>query len=261
MKIAVGQMNVAADREKNLATVLEFAKQSIAAGARLLVLPEGIIARDPDDSGFAAANAEPIDGYFVNRLRGISAEFGIALACSVHVKSDGLVKNVFLAIDGGEIVNSYEKLHPFDAFKSKESDSVTPGETEPEVFELDGVKFGGIICYDVRFPELSISLALRGAEVILCPAAWVAGPLKEQHWAAVVTARALDTTSYVIGCGEISKRNVGRSLVVDPLGVTIAGAGVTPTVFTVEVSPAVVAKARMTLPVLENRRFAVAKLA
>ena len=261
MKIAVGQMKVAADREENLATVADFAQQAVAKGARMLVLPEGIIARDPENSGYAAANAEPIDGYFVKRLKEISAESALALICSVHVKQDELVKNVFLAIDGGELINKYEKLHPFDAFNSKESDSVTPGDEEPEVFEIDGVKFGGIICYDVRFPELSISLALRGAEVILCPAAWVTGPLKEQHWASVVTARALDTTSYVVGCGEISKRNVGRSLVVDPLGVTIAGAGVTPALFTVEIDSAAVAKARMTLPILENRRFAVAKLA
>ena len=260
MRIAVGQMHVSPERDANLTTIADYARRSSAEGARLLVLPEGVIARQDDDPDFVVASAESIDGHFVSRLQEISVESSIALVCSVHIARDGAVQNVFLAIDQGEIVTKYVKLHPFDAFSSRESDSVLPGGTEPDVFVLDGISFGGIICYDVRFPELSLSLALRGAEVILCPAAWLAGPLKEQHWTSAITARALDTTCYVVGCGETSKRTIGRSLVVDPLGVTIAAAGTTPTLFLVDVDPAVVARARKILPILENRRFLTPRL-
>ncbi len=258
MKIAIAQMTVDADWQRNIEQIEQAAAQSAAAGARLLVLPEGVIARDPDDNDYTAAQAQAWDGPFMTQLQAISARHRVALAGTVHLKTpEGGVGNFFVAFDGGELINSYQKLHPYDAFGAKESEHVTPGGRLPEIFELDGVKFAPIICYDLRFPDLSISLALAGADVIVCPAAWVKGPLKEHHWATLLTARALDTTSWVIGCGEISKRNVGCSRVVDPLGVTVAGVGSNPALFFVDVDLETVNQARAKLPVLANRRLQI----
>ncbi|OYO05161.1 hydrolase [Enemella evansiae] len=256
VKIAVGQLQVQRDPEQNLATIADWAARAAAADARLLVLPEGIIARDPADNAYTAEMAQDAEGPFVEGLRRISAQAGIALAGTVHLREpDGRVRNVFLLLDRGTTLGSYQKLHPYDAFGDRESERVAPGDRLPEVVELDGVRLAPIICYDLRFPDLAVALALAGAEVLLCPAAWVRGPLKEHHWETLVTARALDSTCWVIGAGEASARNIGNSLVVDPLGVRVAGAGAEPTLFVTEIDTERVAEARRRLPVLANRRL------
>jgi predicted amidohydrolase len=111
-------------------------------------------------------------------------------------------------------------------------------------------------CYDLRFPELARRHAIDGAEVLVLPAAWVRGPGKEAHWATLVTARALENTCYVVAVGECGPRNIGASLVVDPLGVAIAQAGEAPNLIFAELDPARLTHARKVLPVLANRRFA-----
>ncbi len=256
MRVALGQIRVDRDPEVNLAAAAAYAKEAADLGPRLLVLPEGIIGRDPDDSAYTSACAQPIDGPFVTRLRTITREHRLALAATVHVPSpDGRAMNVFVLVDDGDIVCTYQKLHPYDAFSARESDVVAPGHDLPPLFELEGLTCAPIICYDLRFPDLSLRLALAGADVIVCPAAWVVGPLKEHHWTSLVTARALDTTSYVVACGEVSQRNIGRSLIVDPLGLTIAAAAEQPCLVVADLDPARVAHARKILPVLANRRL------
>ncbi|MEO7939624.1 MAG: nitrilase-related carbon-nitrogen hydrolase, partial [Burkholderiaceae bacterium] len=88
------------------------------------------------------------------------------------------------------------------------------------------------------------------------PAAWVRGPLKEMHWDVLVTARALENTSYVVATGECGVRNIGNSMVVDPLGVAIARAGEAPALLFADLDRGRLAHARKELPVLANRRFA-----
>jgi len=111
-------------------------------------------------------------------------------------------------------------------------------------------------CYDLRFPELARRLVLDGADVLALPAAWVKGPLKEMHWQTLVTARALENTCYVVATGECGERNIGQSMVVDPLGVAIVRAAEAPTLLVADLDPARIAHARQVLPVLANRRFA-----
>ena len=84
------------------------------------------------------------------------------------------------------------------------------------------------ICYDVRFGELSRALAVAGASLLVLPAAWAAGPLKEEHWVTLVRARAIENTVWVAAVGQVpdpdepptrAATGVGRSMLVDPLGV------------------------------------------
>lgn len=115
-------------------------------------------------------------------------------------------------------------------------------------------------CYDVRFPELARRLALDGAQVLVLPAAWVKGPLKESHWELLVRARALENTAYVVAVGECGVRNIGNSMVVDPLGVVVVQAPETPALVYADVDPARLSYAREVLPSLDNRRFATPRL-
>jgi predicted amidohydrolase len=95
----------------------------------------------------------------------------------------------------------------------------------------------------------------------MLPAAWVRGLGKEAHWEVLVTARALENTCYVVAVGECGERNIGASMVVDPLGVATARAGEVPTLLFADIDPARIAHARSVLPVLANRRFARPELA
>jgi predicted amidohydrolase len=163
---------------------------------------------------------------------------------------------VLIAIRNGEIIARYDKLHLYDAFAMQESRNVTAGNEVPPLVEVAGMKVGLMTCYDVRFPEQARRLVLDGADVLVLPAAWVKGPLKEMHWEVLVTARALENTCYMVAVGECGPRNIGNSLVVDPLGVAIAKAAEAPALVFADLDPARIAHARHVLPVLENRRFA-----
>ncbi|WP_055428117.1 nitrilase-related carbon-nitrogen hydrolase [Bifidobacterium aesculapii] len=266
LAVAVAQFTVTREPERNLEIIDGFARDAAAGGARLLVLPEGLIARDGDDDGFAAAHAQPLSGPFVSGLRRISRERGVALLGTVHVTpepsdmtlgADARVSNVFLAVDDGEIRAAYRKLHLYDAFDARESDVVRPGTELPPVIDIDGWKVGVMTCYDLRFPETARSLAVRGADAIAVSAAWVRGPRKERHWSLLAAARALENTCYVMACSEVSARNIGCSRIVDPMGETLVEAGDDgPALITADLSRETLSSARRVLPVLGNRRFA-----
>ncbi|HCO5013271.1 TPA: hydrolase, partial [Escherichia fergusonii] len=115
-------------------------------------------------------------------------------------------------------------------------------------------------CYDLRFPELALAHALQGAEILVLPAAWVRGALKEHHWSTLLAARALDTTCYMVAAGECGTRNIGQSRIIDPFGVTLAAAAEIPALIIADISAERVRQVRAQLPVLANRRFAPPQL-
>lgn len=256
MEIAIGQLRVDADPGRNLDQISDLAQRAAARSARLLLLPEGIISRDPHNPNASADHAQPLDGPFMHALAELSELHGLAMAGSIHVPTGGdRVTNTGFIVDRGELLASYCKIHLYDAFSARESARVLPGTEEPPVVELDGTGVGLMICYDLRFPEVARSLAVRGAELIVVPSAWAAGPLKEMHWKLLASARALENTTYLAACSETSSVNVGCSMLVDPLGVVVAAAGVGPQLLFASVEPARIAAARRELPVLANRRY------
>ena len=119
MRIAIAQFAVDREPDRNIETIRTYAMQASANGARVLLLPEGIIARDATDPYYPAHHAQPIDGPFVAALRAISAQTGIALMGTVHVINPETPKpsNVLLVIDNGEIRLAYRKIHLYRATK------------------------------------------------------------------------------------------------------------------------------------------------
>ncbi|QBC33030.1 deaminated glutathione amidase [Pandoraea sp. XY-2] len=262
MKAAIGQFAVAADASINAQTCLQWMAKARAAGADLLVLPEGVLARDIADPDLVRRAAQPLDGEFVTTLREASRGNNLTTMMTVHVPAtaDGKVWNVLIALRDGEIIAEYKKIHLYDAFSVKESTNVVPGNEVPPLVDVCGLKVGLMTCYDVRFPELARRLTLDGADVLVLPAAWVRGPLKEAHWETLCTARALENTCYLVASGECGPRNIGASMVVDPLGVIVARAAEAPAFLLVDLDPARIAEARRVLPCNENRRFAAPQL-
>jgi deaminated glutathione amidase len=257
MRIALGQYAVAPTWQENLAVCERFVQQSLDENVDLLILPEGVLARDLADPGLVRRAAQPLDGDYVRAVRRLTQGTSLTVIAVIHVPAlDGRVKNTGIVVRNGELVATYEKLHLYDAFNAKESRNVIPGDDIPEMIDVDGWKLGLMTCYDVRFPEAARRLALDGADLLVIPAAWVKGPLKEHHWSVSVTARALENTVYVAAVGECGPKNIGRSMVVDPLGVQIAEAGEEEKLLIVDLSSERLLYARAALPVLQNMRYA-----
>ena len=257
MKVALGQFAVSREWQDNAATCVSLMTQARAGGADLLVLPEGVLARDITDPDLVLKAAQPLDGPFLSAVYAASRGNTLTTIMTVHVPGDeGKALNVLVAVRNGEIVARYDKLHLYDAFAMQESRNVAAGNAIPPLLEVAGMQVGLMTCYDVRFPEQARRLVLDGADILVLPAAWIRGALKEMHWEVLVTARALENTCYLVAAGECGPRNIGNSMVVDPLGVTIAKAAEAPALVFADVDPARIAYARQVLPVLENRRFA-----
>lgn len=119
----------------------------------------------------------------------------------------GQVGNTLL-VAGPGIDTSYDKIHLFDAFGFAESDSVDAG-TSPVTFELNGTVLGLATCYDVRFPALFAANARAGAQVNIVCASLGSGEGKAEQWDLLVRARAVDSTTFVVACGQGDPASIG----------------------------------------------------
>ena len=264
LQISVGQFPALEDKSANLAAVRELAARAAAAGSRVLILPEmAMYHRVSASVAEGVAAAEDLDGPFATEVLRLSQEHGLFIAAgmSKRVAADSdadRALNILLLVDGGEIVAEYEKIHLYDAFAVKESDSITPGDQLPPVLEIDGVRVGFAICYDLRFPELFRLLVDEGAEVLAISAAWARGVMKEDHWLALLRARAIENTAYVFASDEVSAKSVGRSVIFDPLGLQLGDAGEQQlSLISATVQPERIEAVRGVVPSLQNRRIAV----
>ena len=266
--VAAAQISSGADPAANLEQVAIAVGEAAARGARLVVCPEATMRRFGLPLGPVA---EPVDGPWATRLAEIAFEAGVVVVAGMFTPAgDGRVSNTLRAIGPG-VDAVYDKIHLYDAFGFRESDTVAAG-SEPVLIEVDGVRVGLTTCYDVRFPGLYTTLADRGASVICVAASWGAGPGKVDQWRLLTRARALDSTTYVVAAaqaapdeaagtaGKGSARGaaptgVGHSAVVSPLGAPLAELGAGPGVLVVELDLSEVERARASIPVLANRRF------
>ncbi|WP_424936607.1 MULTISPECIES: carbon-nitrogen hydrolase family protein [Bacteria] len=258
--VAVCQFAPTRDRESNRARVAALATEAAERGARVIVLPEyASYFVDPLD-GTLGENAESLDGPFVRSLHALAVAHDVILVAGVveRAETEGRVHNTVVAVAADGIRARYRKQHLYDAFGQTESDWIAAGETgAAETFEAGGLRFGVMTCYDLRFPEVARTLADAGAEVILVPAEWVRGPLKERHWTTLLAARAIENTAYVVAADHPGPIGVGLSAVVDPQGVTVAGIGAGEGVAFAVLTRAAVERTREVNPALRLRRYRV----
>ncbi|MGK9172247.1 deaminated glutathione amidase [Yokenella regensburgei] len=258
MIVAAGQFVVTPDWRVNASICVEMMARAAHQDAALLVLPEAVLARDDSDPYLSVKSAQPLDGEFMQHLLHESRRNTLTTILTIHVPStEGRAINTLVVLREGNIIAQYAKLHLYDAFNMQESARVDAGDDIAPLIDVAGMKVGLMTCYDVRFPELAMALALQGAEMLILPAAWVRGPLKEHHWATLLAARALDTTSYVVASGECGNKNIGQSRIIDPLGVTLAAAAELPQLIFADVTQTRLTEVRDALPVLRNRRFTI----
>ncbi|MBI3998846.1 MAG: carbon-nitrogen hydrolase family protein [Armatimonadetes bacterium] len=243
----------------NLTRTLEMAADAARQGVGLLVFPELFMHRRPDSgAGPMGEIAEPLDGPFMQAVAGAARANRLHLVMGVLERVPGETRRahntaVLLSPDG-ERLAVYRKVHLYDAFDGRESEWIKPGDEPPPVVETPLGRIGLQICYDLRFPEWSRLLALGGAEVIVMPTSWVSGPLKEDHWITLVRARALENTCWFVAADQVRPDRVGRSLVVDPMGVVVAEGGEEEGLVVAEVDLDRVGRVRGKNPSLAHRR-------
>ena len=257
--IGVAQFAPTAETAANLETIGELVATASARGARVVVFPEySSYFLEPFDESLAE-NAQTLDGPFVQSLTRIAGYHGVVVVAGLLERGDGgRVRNTVVAVDGDGLRAHYRKLHLYDAFGQRESDWVQAGDLdEPRTFELGGLRFGLMTCYDVRFPEVGRLLVDAGADVFLVPAEWVRGPLKEHHWRTLLHARAIENTVFIAAADHPPPLGVGNSLVVDPQGVELAGVGTATDVAVAHLDVGAIERVRRVNPSLRLRRLAV----
>lgn len=259
MKVAVAQFASGYDKSANLARIGELVR---AARADLVVLPEGAMHTFGKPTDRLLEAAEPLDGPFVTGLSALAAETGATVLAGmfeeVPDRAAERVYNTVVAVGAQGLLGRYRKVHLFDAFGWRESDRLRPGDPgDLLTVPVGDLVVGVVTCYDVRFPEITRALVDAGATLLAVPSAWVGGPMKEEVWLTLARARAIENTCWLAGAGQVPPEFVGRSVVVDPLGVPVAQLGADEGVAVAEVDVARVADVRGRLPCLHHRRYAV----
>ena len=128
------------------------------------------------------------------------------------------------------------------------------GSTIPKPSKSTIGKIGMLICYDLRFPEMSRILASSGSEILIAPSAWVKGESKEEHWITINKTRAIENGCYVVAPDQVGNIYCGRSLVVDPFGKIILDLKKKKGIGIVDIDLKKVKQTRRLLPLLKNRR-------
>ncbi|NEN06822.1 carbon-nitrogen hydrolase family protein [Diaminobutyricibacter tongyongensis] len=259
--VSVVQFAPGADVEANRSSIAGFVERAAALGARLVVFPEySSFFVHPLGAEFVEA-AEPLDGPFVAELGRLAGAHRIHVVAGLVERTDDPARfsNTLVAVGpDGALEATYRKQHLYDAFGASESSWVVPGSLdEPQTFDLDGFRVGMQTCYDIRFPEVTRRLVDAGAELVLVPAEWVRGPLKEKHWSTLLAARAIENTVYVAAADQTPPIGVGGSVILDPMGVALAGLGETPGLTTATVSRERLDAVRESNPSLALRRYRV----
>lgn len=134
-----------------------------------------------------------------------------------NIIGKNIYNSAFVVNRKGEIVADYNKIH---LFKTMQENEYFNGGDEICTFEIEGIKCGLIICYDLRFPELARKLALQGIKILFVSAQWPAARI--EHWNILLRARAIENQIFVVACniaGEYREDTFnGNSMIISPLG-------------------------------------------
>lgn len=265
LSVALAQVNSTADPQANLQLVAEQVATAAGQQADLLVLPEAMMRAFGNE---LASVAEPLDGPWATRVSELAIEHKITVVAGMFTPDGERVRNTLIACGPEGTVTGYDKIHLYDAYGFAESETVAAGEG-PVLITVNGTTIGLTTCYDLRFSELYVDLARRGAEVIVVAASWGQGRGKAEQWDVLCRARALDSGSWVLACGQAdpaagehgiegpskAPTGVGHSQVVSPYGVPVVTAGDRPEMLITTIEPGMAQQARRTLGVLANRRL------
>lgn len=254
LKIGLVQMNIAlAQVEKNVEKAEKYVQEAAAKGVRLLVLPELWT------TGYAleniAALSEEISGYTAQRIASWAQTHQMCIvAGSIPIRRSHGVTNTTLVFDQmGNMVAQYDKVHLFQPMA--EDQYLLPGDNTTLV-DLWGWKCGLMICYDLRFPELSRALTNAGAELLIMPSEFPEPRIG--HWQTLIKARAIENQLFFLGVNRVGQDNqnqfFGHSMAVGPWGEVLNNETDQEELIVVTISKSQIIEARNKIPCLRDRR-------
>ena len=258
MRIAVVQLAADIDAARNRELIASALAGLEPGSTDLVVLPEAVMHDFGSADHDLAAAAESLDGPFVSSLTEHAARLDTTIVAGMFERTDALPYNTLVVVGPDGLRSTYRKIHLYDSFGYRESDRLRAGAIEPVAIDIAGTRVGLMTCYDLRFPELARALmdTQPVPDVLVVPAAWVAGERKVDHWRTLLAARALENTVYVVAAAQGGDRYTGHSLVVDPWGSIVDEVRGTDTaVIRADLEPWVVARSREVNPSLANRRM------
>ena len=262
MKVAVIQFKASTNKEINLKKIVTYISKASSKNAILCAFPEFMMFyTNSSQTPKQLANlAETINGNFINTIAEAAKKNKIQVIGSFYEKSekqDRVYDTAFVINKLGKVISTYRKIHLYDALGFKESDKMISGSKITKPVKTSIGKIGMMICYDLRFPEMSRSLAAAGSEVLVAPSAWVKGNMKEEHWITINKTRAIENGCYVISPDQVGNIYCGRSLVIDPYGKVLLDMKKKQGMSFVDIDLNNVKQTRKILPLLKNRRVDV----
>lgn len=261
MKVSVIQMNM-----RSLESAANFDRAEALIRRAAEGAPDVIVLPETWNTGFMpagdlAAACDENTSAVRTRFSPLARELNVNLvAGSVSNQRGGKIFNTACVFDrAGACIAEYDKTHPFTPMG--EHEVYTPGD-HLVTFTLDGVRCGLLICYEVRFPELWRTLALRGAQVIFLPAQWTAA--RQYHWETLTAARAIENQLFVVSCNACGERGGvrygGFSRIIDPLGTVLAQGSGEEEIVSAGLDLSCIAPLRASVPVFHDRRPALYRL-
>ncbi len=268
-KVFQAQLRVLTDIGPAFEQVEDYCRQAKEAGADMLCLPEMFCC--PYETKNFPVYGQLDGGEMTARASALAAKYGIYLSAGSvpELDEEGRVYNTAYVFGRkGERLARHRKMHLFDidvkgGQRFMESETLTAGD-QVTVFDTEFGKMGLCICYDIRFPELIRLMALKGALVVLCPAAFntTTGP---RHWELCHRAQAMFSQVYMVATSpcrdmESSYHAYGHSIVVDPWGMTVAQLDEKEGTLVTELDLSAIKAAREQIPLLKQRRTDIYRL-
>jgi len=270
IKIAAIQMSTVADKMENVRTVKAYLEKIKDENPDFVILPEMFCC--PYQTENFPIYAEKEGGPVWQQLSGYAKQYGIYLIGGSMPEKDaeGNVYNTSYIFDReGKQIGKHRKVHLFDIDVKggqtfKESDTLTAGDSDT-VFDTEFGKMGVMLCFDIRFPELSRMMVNDGARIVFVPAAFnmTTGPA---HWELSFRTRALDNQIYMVGCAparDVSAGYIswGHSIVTDPWGRVTGMLDENEGILLAELDMDYEEQVREELPLLKSRRKDIYQLA
>ena len=269
IKIAAIQMPTVTDKMENVKAVKVYLEKIKDKKPDFVILPEMFCC--PYETGNFPVYAEEEGGPVWQQLSAYAKQYGIYLIGGSMPEKDaeGNVYNTSYVFDReGKQIGKHRKAHLFDIDVKggqtfKESDTLTAGDSDT-VFDTEFGKMGVMLCFDIRFPELSRMMVNDGARIVFVPAAFnmTTGPA---HWELSFRTRALDNQIYMVGCAparDVSAGYIswGHSIVTDPWGRGIDMLDEKEGILLAELDMDYEEQVREELPLLKSRREDMYKL-
>jgi deaminated glutathione amidase len=271
VKVAIVQMKSSVNKDKNLTFSLEMINEARRKKAQIICFPEFQMAFSPNSqtSRELFSISESVTGNFTKELCNSAKANDISIIGTIYERSttDSVkptkkdIDNQYCVYDTalfinnkGVLVTRYRKLHLYDALGFKESEKLLAGDKLFSPVDSPLGKLGIMVCYDLRFPELSRILTIGGSNTLVSPSGWVQGTMKEDHWLTMCKARSIENGVYLIAPNQVGNVFCGRSLVIDPFGIVILDMGAKEGLEVIDLDLERIKIVRNDLPLLRNRR-------